>query len=347
MVDTDKKNLVEQTGKFSVVVPVLNSKAHLRASLDSILVAIGNYGNAELIVLDNGSDDGSYEILLKEYSGRVTIQQICGIPVSALRNRGASMCDGEFIAFVDSDCTVVPDYFTRALHILRTYGDATGSQQALEDDSPHWIERTWHAVHVALRDEYVRTISAANFVVKRQAFFAVDGFDEDMISCEDDDLGLRLNKAGFKLYQSASVRVIHLGADDSLRVFFFKSAWRSMGMFRMMKHGWVNKPVLITFAHLALCIAAVANLFVHRESMLVRIIVFAVLVNVAPMLTILYRKLQTGRPFYAPFRLAFLYQIFFLARFYTMGKMIAFRKKSPQRKIAMSARLHNSARAPR
>src|SRR5208282_3382753 len=130
------------------VVPVLNSKAHLRSALDSILFAIEQYGNAELIVLDNGSDDGSYEILLNEYCGRARIQQVCGISVSALRNRGASLSDGEFIAFIDSDCIIIPDYFTRALHILRTYGDATGSQQALDEDSPHWIERTWHAVYV-------------------------------------------------------------------------------------------------------------------------------------------------------------------------------------------------------
>jgi glycosyltransferase involved in cell wall biosynthesis len=338
--------IAEVKDKFCVVVPVLNSKAHLRAALDSILFAIEHYGNAELIVLDNGSDDGSYEILLKEYSGRARIQQFCGISVSALRNRGASLSDGEFIAFIDSDCIIIPDYFTRAQSALRTYGDATGSQPILEDDSPHWIERTWHAVHVALADEYVKAISSGNFVVKRQAFLAVDGFDEEMISCEDDDLGRRLNKAGFRLYQSVSVRAIHAGADDSLRVFFFKSAWRSMGMFRMLKHGWMSKPILITFAHLALCIAAVANLLFLRESVLIRIVALATLVNLAPALTIFYRRLQTGRRLYAPFKLALLYHLFFLARFYAIGKMIAFRKTSPQRKIAMSARLHNSATAP-
>jgi glycosyltransferase involved in cell wall biosynthesis len=338
--------IVEVKDKFCVVVPVLNSKAHLRAALDSILFAIAQYGNAELIVLDNGSDDGSYEILLKEYSGRARIQQFCGISVSALRNRGASLSDGEFIAFIDSDCIIVPDYFARALQVLRTHGDATGSQPVLEEDSPHWIERTWHAVHVALADEYVKAISSGNFVVKRQVFLAVGGFDEEMISCEDDDLGLRLNKAGFKLYQSRSVRVVHAGADDSLRVFFFKSAWRSMGMFRMMKHGWLSKPVLITLAHLVLCIIALANLLNHRESELVRLIVFVTLVNLAPVLTIFYRSLQTGRRLEAPFKLALLYHVFFLARFYTMGKMIAFRKTSPQKRIAMSARLHNSATAP-
>jgi glycosyltransferase involved in cell wall biosynthesis len=157
--------------KFSVVVPVLNSKPHLRACLDSILRAMANYGNAELIVLDNGSDDGSYEILMNEYNGRARVEQFPGISVSALRNRGASLSDGEFISFIDSDCIIVPDYFTLASQVLRNSGDATGSQQVLEDDSPNWIERTWHAVHVAEADGYVKSISSANFVIKREALF--------------------------------------------------------------------------------------------------------------------------------------------------------------------------------
>jgi glycosyltransferase involved in cell wall biosynthesis len=330
--------------KFSVVVPVLNSKEHLRSCLESTLAAMEHYGNAELIVLDNGSDDGSYEILLKEYSSRARIHQVCGIPVSALRNRGASLAEGEFLAFIDSDCIIVPDYFEQAAEILRTRADATGSQQTLEDHSPYWIEKTWHAVHVAHRDEFVKAISAANFVVKRQAFFSVNGFDESMISCEDDDLGIRLNQAGFKLYQARAVRAVHAGADQTLRVFFYKSAWRSMGMFRMLKHGWMSKPVLITFMHLALGLAAVANLFVHLESWPVRAAAFVVLVNLAPVLTILYRRVQGGRPLYAPFRLMLLYHIFFIARFYTMWKMVAASRVSPERRIAMSVRLHSSAK---
>jgi glycosyltransferase involved in cell wall biosynthesis len=334
----------EIKSKFSVVVPVLNSKNYLRASLDSILIAMEQYGNAELIVLDNGSDDGSYEILRKEYDRRARIQQVCGISVSALRNRGAILAEGEFIAFIDSDCRVIPDYFNQAFEILRNRADATGCQPALEDTSPHWIERTWHAIQMPDGEQFARSISAGNLVIKRQAFFAVDGFDEEMISCEDDDLGMRLNKAGFKLYQTSAVRAVHAGADQSLRVFFFKSAWRSMGMFRMLKHGWMSKPLFITFAHLLLCIAAIANLSAYRESWLTRAAVFVIFINFAPLLTILYRRIQTRRALFAPLKLMLLYHIFFVARFYSTWKMIVSFGDSPERKIAMSARLHNSAK---
>ena len=183
--------------RFSVVVPVLNAKKHLRACLDSILRAIERYPNAELIVLDNGSVDGSYEILLREYGDRARIQQIRGLPVGALRNRGAALAEGEFVVFIDSDCTVIPDYFEQALAVLqRTNADATGSEYGL-DDSCHWIERTWYLIHTPSSDGLVKFITSGNLVIRRTAFLAVCGFDENMISCEDMDLGARLNAAEF------------------------------------------------------------------------------------------------------------------------------------------------------
>src|ERR1700693_5984465 len=112
----------EVKDKFSVVVPVLNSKNHLRPCLDSILAAMERYRNTELIVLDNGSDDGSYEILLNEYGTRARIQQVCGVPVGALRNRGAALAEAEFVVFIDSDCVVVPYYFEQALSVVQVSG---------------------------------------------------------------------------------------------------------------------------------------------------------------------------------------------------------------------------------
>lgn len=331
--------MVEIKDKFSIVVPVLNSKSHLRGCLSSILAAMEQYGNAELIVLDNGSEDGSYEILSDEYAGRARIQQIRGVTVSELRNRGADLADGEFIAFIDSDCLIGPDYFEQALPILRNLADVTGSQYALEDGC-HWIQKTWYMLHVPARDGMVNYIVAGNLVIKRQAFFSVGGFDERMVSCEDNDLGLRLNQAGFKVYQSQAVRALHPGGEQSLSVFFRKTAWRSMGMFRMMKHSWMNKPLVITFAHLVFCLVAIANLFGSHASLLARMVVSLLLVNLAPVLTVLFYWLRVKR-LYAPLRSLLLYHLWFLARFYAMAMMVSSLGASTERKVAIGGRLHS------
>jgi glycosyltransferase involved in cell wall biosynthesis len=329
--------------RFSVVVPVLNAKKHLRACIESILKAIERYGNAELIVVDNGSVDGSYEILLNEYGDRARIQQIRGLPVGALRNRGAALGDGEFVTFIDSDCTVIPDYFEQALAVLqRTNADATGSEYGL-DDSCHWIERTWYLIHTPGSDGLVKFITSGNLVIRRAAFLAVSGFDENMISCEDMDLGARLNRAGFKVYQAHSVRALHAGGDKSLRVFFLKNAWRSMGMLGMFRNSWLFKPAFTLFGYALLWGVAVVSLFGSHSAFVTRIALFIVLINLAPVLTIIYRGWQVKR-FHAPFRSILLYHLYFLAQLFAMWKVLVSLGLSTQLKHAISVRLHGSAR---
>lgn len=329
----------EISNKFSVIVPVLNAKPHLRASLDSVLEAIRQYGNAELIVLDNGSDDGSYEILLNEYGERAQIQQVRGVTVAGLRNHGAGLANGEFVAFIDSDCRIVPDYFEQALRVLRAGADATGSQCALED-SPHWIEKTWHALHSHSGDGVVKYINSGNLVVKRQAFLTVGGFDKTMISCEDPDLGVRLGKSGFRIVQARTVCAVHPAGDKSIPMFFRKHAWRSMGMFGMFKNGWMSKPVLAVVAHLVVCVAAVVNLFATPAPLYLRIVYFVLLVNLAPVLTVLYRAVRTETVSYPSARAVLLYHVYFLARIYAIWNVMRSWGASPEERNARAARLH-------
>ncbi len=307
---------------FSVIVPVFNSKDYLRICLDSILQAAMRFGNVEVevIVVDNGSDDGSYELLQTEYATRTKVRQFRGVTVGGLRNRGAASSSGEFLSFIDSDCRIGPDYFEQAARILRTCADATGCQVDVPD-APHWIEKTWHEIHVYPCDGSVNYINSGNFAIKRHVFFDSGGFDEGMIGTEDAELCQRLNQKGYKVYQAHAVKATHLRGDTSLYVFFYKTAWRSLGMFGLLKNTWMTKPLFATLAHLFLCMAGIATLFLVPVSPLARFVLFATLVNSAPVATILYRGWQT-KHFYAPFRATFLYHIYFMARICSMGKLV-------------------------
>ena len=252
------------------------------------------------------------------------------------------MAEGEFVVFIDSDCVIAPNYFEEALSVIRRTGaDATGAEYALRTTS-HWIEKTWYMIHTPPHDGPVRFITSGNLVIKRHAFLAVGGFDEKMISCEDMDLGARLNKAGFTVFQAHSLRTFHLGGDKSLRVFFLKNAWRSMGMLGMFKNTWLFKPVLTLFAHVLLCTVAIANLFLFQFPVLTRVLIFILLVNLAPLLTILYRAFQVKRV-HTPFRSLLLYQVYFLAQLYAIWNAMIALGASSETKHAMSARLHGSA----
>lgn len=94
---------MEDTPKISIIVPVYNVEAYLPQCLDSLINQ--TYGNLEIICINDGSPDGSGQIL-REYAARdsrvhVIKQENQGL--SGARNTGLKYVTGEFIMFVDSD----------------------------------------------------------------------------------------------------------------------------------------------------------------------------------------------------------------------------------------------------
>lgn len=109
---------------ISVIVPVYQVKDYLRATLDSVLSQ--SYENWELILVDDGSSDGSGEIC-DEYAGkdtriRVVHQQNQG--VSAARNLGMELAEGEYLTFLDADDLIEKDYLRVLWQDAKEYGAA-------------------------------------------------------------------------------------------------------------------------------------------------------------------------------------------------------------------------------
>jgi glycosyltransferase involved in cell wall biosynthesis len=98
---------------ISVIVPVYNSKETLAECVSSILNQ--DYGNIELIIVDDGSSDGSGRScdLLAKKDGRVKVFHIDNAGVSNARNFGIKKAKGYYITFVDSDDWIDPDMFSK------------------------------------------------------------------------------------------------------------------------------------------------------------------------------------------------------------------------------------------
>ncbi len=95
---------------ISVVIPVYNVEQYLGGCLDSVLCSV--YQDFELILVNDGSTDGSFQIC-GEYAARdsrirLISQENTG--VSAARNRGIDACQGEWIVFVDADDFISPNF---------------------------------------------------------------------------------------------------------------------------------------------------------------------------------------------------------------------------------------------
>lgn len=95
---------------ISVIVPVYNSKLYLSNCLKSILNQ--TFSQYELLIIDDGSDDGS-EIICDEYKGqdsRIRVFHKINQGVSSARNLGIVEAKGDYITFVDSDDIIKPNY---------------------------------------------------------------------------------------------------------------------------------------------------------------------------------------------------------------------------------------------
>lgn len=104
--------------KISVIIPIYNTAEYLACCLDSILH--NTYRNLEIICVNDGSTDNSL-IILEQYAAedsRIVAVNQGNAGVSAARNTGLDKATGDFIAFVDSDDWVHPQYFEILMHFM-------------------------------------------------------------------------------------------------------------------------------------------------------------------------------------------------------------------------------------
>ena len=100
---------------ISVIVPVYNTERFLRKCVDSIINQ--TYKNLEIILVDDGSTDGSYEICkrLAERDKRIILLQQKNQGQAIARNKGLDLASGEYVAFMDCDDCYREDFLSKSL----------------------------------------------------------------------------------------------------------------------------------------------------------------------------------------------------------------------------------------
>lgn len=91
---------MNRTGLVTCVLPVFNGERYLADALDSVLGQ--TYSPIEIIVVDDGSTDGTPRILSGFGDGIKSLRQVNAGPAAA-RNRGIELASGEYLAFLDAD----------------------------------------------------------------------------------------------------------------------------------------------------------------------------------------------------------------------------------------------------
>jgi glycosyltransferase involved in cell wall biosynthesis len=114
---------MKENPKISIIIPVYNAAAYLAECLNSVLRQ--TYVNLEILLIDDGSTDGSAALCERfaARDGRIRVFHQENRGQSAARNRGLDAMTGELIAFVDADDIAEPDMLERLLEALDTGAD--------------------------------------------------------------------------------------------------------------------------------------------------------------------------------------------------------------------------------
>ncbi len=104
----------------SVVIPVYNAQATVARCLDSVLAQ--TYDDWEILAVNDGSADDSLDILRRyaQRDARVRVMDQPNGGVAAARNRGLGEATGDWVQFVDSDDTLLPDAMERMVRAMET-----------------------------------------------------------------------------------------------------------------------------------------------------------------------------------------------------------------------------------
>ncbi|MGE3539928.1 MAG: glycosyltransferase [Candidatus Tectimicrobiota bacterium] len=223
----------------SFVIPVFNSEQYIARCLLSIRNLPCPETAYEVLIMDNGSTDRTHEIMR---GLGFPFQVVPGVNVSTLRNRGAALARGEYVAFVDSDVEISPQWLQGGLDALSDeHMVATGSFLEVPQGAT-WVQQSW-SLHQRSRylDNTLRQIAwlgSANLLVRRADFCAIAGFNEHLETAEDVDLCYRLGQRG-SITHNPVMRAVHWGEAPDLRTFWRKEVWRGLGNWHgVLSHGW-------------------------------------------------------------------------------------------------------------
>ncbi len=186
------------TPEASVIIASFNRRAMVLEAVQSVLAQGGV--DFELIVVDDGSTDGTAEALdalRRRSAAQFAIERIPNRGPGAARNRGVALARADLIAFLDSDDLWMPGKLAEQIAFMNQQAEFAVSQC-----EEVWIRRG-RRVNPGRRHrkragdifiESLRTclISPSAVIMRMALFRAMGGFDETMAAAEDYDLWLRI-----------------------------------------------------------------------------------------------------------------------------------------------------------
>lgn len=182
--------------RLSVVIPCYNARAFLGAAIDSVLAQ--RAGGLEIIVIDDGSTDGTGQRVATVADDRLTLHSYPNAGLATARNRGVRHAKGTFVSFVDADDLWTPDKLASQLAALERCpgaGLAYSWTVFIDRDGRFLFAKEPLRFEGDVRVPLLRECfiaSGSNVLLRRRCIDAVGPFDPALRAAEDWDYWLRV-----------------------------------------------------------------------------------------------------------------------------------------------------------
>ena len=257
----------EQVVDVSIVLVCWNNKAYLDPCLKSLYEG-GLKSSFDVIVVDNGSTDGSQQMLAEKYPDVKLIQNTGNVGLGKASNQGIETTNGRHVLLLNNDTLVNGPALDMLVGFLDTHPEAgaVGGKLLNPDGSfqsgyapfstlleeflivTHIGEMLWAGYPSHGDSNEIKStgwLSSACLLVRRNALDQVGLLDESYFIYGDEaDLQYRLNKAGWKVYFLPSSTIIHFGGRSMDRWKRRKMVYRGKMLFYKKNYGFISTLVL-------------------------------------------------------------------------------------------------------
>jgi glycosyltransferase involved in cell wall biosynthesis len=230
----------------SIIIPCYNGRQFVGEAIESAFAQ--SYRNIEVVVVDDGSTDGSSEVI-KSYPVLFVQGEHGGVSVA--RNLGVAASHGEFLVFLDSDDHLLPNAIAAGLAAFEKNPDcsmAVGAHNITSNNGERIVMRQKpcalrNGYELLLRSNFIECTSSVMF--RRSSIKGNDAFRPGLGGAEDYELYLRLAREGafcchgqvvteYRLHEGSASRKSAMMLSDTLAV--FSEQWPFAR--RSMKHMW-------------------------------------------------------------------------------------------------------------
>jgi glycosyltransferase involved in cell wall biosynthesis len=181
---------------ISVIIPVYNAEATIRETIQSVLNQ--TFSDFELIVINDGSQDSTLEIISNIPDPRIKVFSYPNSGPQKSRNRGIKKATGDYLAFLDADDLWTPDKLDAQFQALEAHPEAAVAYSWtnwVDEKGQFWRRGTYISASGDVQAKLLLIDfigSGSNPLIRRQALEKVGNFDESLVGGQDWDMWLRL-----------------------------------------------------------------------------------------------------------------------------------------------------------